>query len=147
MRHDNWGVDSTRPRAAHKFQWTPAKDYFGPSMSKVPVLLEADGDEFMPAPAGPDGSVEVFANLPSGPLLLPRGGQAVVDCGFSLVLPPGFRCVVAGCVPGVVAELVDSKRFKVSVLNLGAETNLKHGEPIGRARVEPVYFFEWIARG
>lgn len=146
MRNDNWEVKPPRLKVAPKIQGTPAKNYFGPSISKVPVVLEADSDEFRPAGVFPDGSAEIFANIPSGGITLPRGGQEVVDCGFSVVLPAGFRCVVTSSVPGVLIDLIDCKRFKVTAINLGGETNLKHGEPIGRIKVEPIYLFEWIVR-
>lgn len=146
MREDGWRVDRTAPRAAPKASYNPAKNYSHPEISKVSVFLEADEDAFVPLPAGVDGSAFISANIPSESLSIPRGGSVIVDCGFAVTLPPGYRCRVSSSVPGILLDIVESKRFKVNAVNLGDETTLKDRETIGRLWVEPVYFFEWITR-
>lgn len=146
MRGDGWSVQNPYVRAIPKVPASPAKNYSRPEISKVSVLLEADDKAFIPASLGVDGSAVIIANIPSGSLCLPRGGTVVVDCGFSVVLPPGYRCRVSSRVPGLILDTVDSKRFKVNVTNLGDETNLNDRDPIGRLWIEPIYFFEWITR-
>lgn len=145
MRNDQWKYDPPLVKVAPKIPASPAKDYFGPSISKVPVVLEVDDKDFAPA-ACSDGSANILANIPDGDLFLPKGGQAVVDCGFSITLPAGFRCVVSGYIPGLMLDLIECKKFKVTVINLGEETTLKDREIIGKVRVEPIYLFEWIMR-
>lgn len=139
-------MDDPAPRAFAKISRSPAKNYHRPEFFKVAVELKADEDAFLPSEASADGSVEVFANIPSGKLLLTRGSSAVVDCGFSMTLPAGYRSRVSSCGPWLLADLVDSKRFKLNIVNLGGDTILNDRDPVGRLWVEPVYFFEWIER-
>jgi hypothetical protein len=69
-----------------------------------------------------------------------------LDCGFTITLPAGYRCRVSSHASSFVLDTVDSKRFKVNLINLGEETILNDRQAIGRLWVEPVYFFEWITR-
>lgn len=146
MRNDGWKVEKQGPTVAPKIASTPAKNYSRPEISKVSVFLEVDSPEFAPSSNGLDGSALIFANIPDGTLVLPRGGTKVVDCGFTVSVPAGYRCRVSSNLHGVILEAVDSKRFKVNVINLGDETTLNNRDAIGRLWVEPVYFFEWITR-
>lgn len=147
MNGDNWSVDPPVPRAAPRMPSTPAKEYYKPEVSKVSVALDADEDCFVPSPLARDGSAPLTANIPGGGVDIPKGGSVVVDCGFSIKLPVGYRCRVSSVVPGVLIDIVDCKRFKVNAVNLGDETKLNDREEIGRLWVEPVYFVEWITRG
>lgn len=146
LRDDGWAMDHPKPRASAKIPHSPAKSYNKPDIFKVAVELDADEPAFSPSEAASDGSVRVCANIPSSRLSLPQGGSAIIDCGFSMNLPPGYRSRVSSCHPSLLAELVDSKRFKLSILNLGEDTILIDREPIARLWVEPVYFLEWIER-
>lgn len=146
MRDDGWEVKRHFPKAIPKFPATPAKNYSRPEICRVSVILEADEPSFAPSSTSDDGSATVFANLPSGGLALPHGGSAVVDCGFSVTLPAGYRTRVTSAVAGLSVDVVDSKRFKLSVTNLGEETTLKDRGAIAMLWVEPVYFFDWITR-
>lgn len=146
MRDNGWRIEKPSPSVAPKIASTPAKNYSRPEISKVSVFLEADDQDFVPSSNGSDGSALIFANIPGGTLVMPRGASSVVDCGFTITLPTGYRCRVSSCTPGMLLDTVDSKRFKVNVINLGDETILNDRETIGRLWVEPVYFFEWITR-
>lgn len=146
MRDDGWKVEKTAPTVAPKMVSTPAKNYSRPEISKVSVVLEYDDPDFAPVSHGTDGSASIFANIPDGSLTIPKGGSRVIDCGFTVSLPAGYRCRVSSAVNGILIDTVDSKRFKVNVVNLGDETTLNDRDAIGRLWVEPVYFFEWITR-
>lgn len=146
MRDDGWEIDRTAPKVTPKYPSTPAKNYSRPEISKVSVALEADEQAFVPSPSGKDGSASIYANIPQGDLTISGGGTAVIDCGFTLTLPVGYRCRVSSVVPGILLDTVDSKRFKINATNLGDETNLKDRQVIGRLWIEPIYFFEWVTR-
>lgn len=147
MRGDGWRRDSPVPRATPVPQTSPVKGYPTHDARRVPVAIESDSEEFGPSDAAPDGSVSIFANIPSGSIRMTEGASVVVDCGFSIEIPMGYRCRVSSSVPGVMLDMVDSKRFKVNAINLGGETILHDRESIGRVWIEPVHFFEWITRG
>lgn len=147
MRDDGWRRESPVPRAKPKSVCTPAKDYARPKVLKVAVELKSDSDEFRPSPCDQEGSSGILANIPDGEMVIPHGGSAVVDCGFGIKMPPGYRCRVKSYKSSLVFEVVDLKRFKVHATNLGEETILRHGDPIGRLWIEPVHFLEWITRG
>jgi hypothetical protein len=126
---------------------SPAKGYSGSCVEKVAVVIKSDEAEFSPSPCDPKGFSEIIANIPSKEIVMVEGSTTIVDCGFSMELPAGYRCMISSCVPGLILELVDSKRFKVNAINLGGETILHDRETIGRIWVEPVYLPEWINRG
>ena len=146
MRDDGWEVKSPFPRVAPKAPSTPARNYSRPHISKVAVALEVDELHFSPESTSGDGSAVAFANIPSGSIVLPHGGTAVVDCGFSMTIPPGYRTRVSSAVSGLVVEVVESKRFKVTVINVGSEAILEDRGAIARLWIEPIYFFEWTKR-
>lgn len=147
MRDDGWMRENPVPRAKPKAVRTPAKGYARPEVLKVALELDSDSDEFRPSPCDQEGSSGIVANIPDGETVIPHGGAAVVDCGFGVKLPAGYRCRVKGYASSLVFEVVGLNRFKVHATNLGEETILRHGEPIGRLWIEPVHFFEWSTRG
>jgi len=146
LRDDNWKRDPPLPRANPRLPDSPAKGYSRPEITKVAVAIESDEADFMPTSSAADGSAGIVANIPSGSVVMPEGGSLVVDCGFAVEMPKGYRCRVASSIKGVFLEVVDSKRFKVNAINLGRETILHDRESIGRIWIEPVHFFEWITR-
>lgn len=147
MRDDKWRVDPPGPRANPRLPESPAKGYSNPELFKVAVAIESDEADFMPTSCHSDGSAQIVGNIPSGSVVVPEGGSLVIDCGFSVEIPKGYRCRVTSSIGGLFMEVVDSKRFKVNAINLGSKTMLLDRKPIGRIWIEPVHFFEWIKRG
>lgn len=147
MRDDGWRREPPVPRARPRPMGTPAKDYSRPEVLKVAVEIKADSEDFRPSPCDAEGSSGIVANIPGGEIAIPHCGSAVIDCGFGMRLPPGYRCRVRSYMSSLAFEVVDLKRFKVHATNLGEETILRHGESIGRIWIEPVHLLEWITRG
>lgn len=147
QRSDGWGCESPLPKATPRRARTPAKEYNRPEVQRVSVGLEVDDPYFSPSPADPNGFSRVRASISSGSIVIPEGGQAVVDCGFGMGLPPGYRVRASSLVPGLMVEVLDLRGFRLSVVNLGAETILNDGQEIGSIWVEPVCFFDWIQKG
>ncbi len=143
MRSDGWGRESPLPKANPLASGTPARDYSRPEVARVSVRLEADDPSFAPGPPDRFGSSEIYAKLPAGSMMVPEGGSAVVDCGFSLSLPPGYRVRAASLVQGLFVDVQETDRFRIRVMNLGAETILNDGQRICSISVEPVCFFDW----
>jgi hypothetical protein len=146
LRGDGWGFESPLPRATPKPPKTRAKEYSRPEMTKVSVVLDADDASFAPAPSDQHGMSKVSARIPSGSLRISEGGSAVIDCGFGLVVPPGYRVRASGLVPGLLVEVHETSRFRLRVVNLGDETILNDGQQIGSIWIEPVCFFDWTQR-
>lgn len=146
-RVDGWGCDSPLPRATPRRARTPAKEYSRPSVERVSVGLEVDDPFFSPSPSDPNGCSRVRARIPSGSIVIPEGGHAVVDCGFGIGLPPGYRVRASSLVPGLIVEVVELRGFRLSVVNLGDETILNDGQQIVSMWVEPVCFLDWIQKG
>ena len=147
MRDDKWKSDPPIPRAVPKASLTPARNYAQPQILKVAVSLKSDSQEFAPSSCDPSGACEIVANIPSGEIRMEEGSTTVVDCGFSMETPPGYRCSVSSLIQGVILELIDAQRFKVSAINLGQRTILRDKDVIGKVWLEPVHFFEWITKG
>jgi hypothetical protein len=147
LSDEDWQSGCRPYRATLKKTRTPAKDYYSPTISRIPVRIQVDDDVFFPSFCERDGSCRVAANIPSGSLSIPRGGSAIVDCGFTVEIPAGYRCRVVSSIDGLLVDLVDSKKFKLNIVNLGGDTNLMHMSEVGRIFIEPIYLFEWAIKG
>ena len=147
MRDDGWKCDSPLPKASPKPARTPAKEYNRPDISRVLLGVEAEDPSFAPTPPDSSGFSRISVRIPSGSLLVPEGGSALLDCGFGAVVPMGYRVRATSLVPGLLVEVVETKRFRVNVVNLGGETILNDGQRIGSIWVESVCFFDWAKKG
>ena len=131
----------------------PAQDYTQPTFHKVATQIEADDPMFVPeySYAGATG-VSLVANITeSGGLVrLPHRGCYVVDCGFSMGLPAGYRAEVTASATwankGLILANADYQgRVKVAVLNAGKEIIvINHGDRFAQMTISPVYLFDWI---
>lgn len=140
-----WESDKSSATVSPRLPGTPAKGYFCPELKNVAIEIESDGEEFMPS-EGKSCIAELVVNIPESKLTISSGGSAVVDCGFSIKIPAGYRYRTESMVPGLFVSSLDSPRFKLNVFNFGDIHTLTHGQKIARMWIEPVYFFEWIVR-
>lgn len=147
MRDDGWSRDAPLPKARPRHAGTPAKEYSRPSIERVSLGLEVDDPSFSPSPSDPNGLSKVFAKIPSGSIVISEGGHAVVDCGFGMGLPAGYRVRATSAVQGLIVEVAGIRGFRLSVCNLGGETILNDGQQIGSIWIEPVCPFDWIQKG
>jgi hypothetical protein len=147
LRSDGWGCESPLPKAIPRSPRTPAKEYSRPEISKVAVALDADDPAFAPERSDRFGMSKVSARIPSGGMSVSEGGVALVDCGFGLSLPAGYRVRATSLVPGLLVEVHEVERFRLRVVNLGGETIMNDGQQIGSIWIEPVCFFDWIQKG
>lgn len=129
-----------------KLPKNPAVGYSTPDLRRVAVEIKAEDDDFLPFYESGANEANLMANIPSGQLKLPKGSCLVIDCGISLDIPSGYKCVVSGR-PGLFLYLLDDKRIKVYATNLDENLILFHKQVIGKIWVEPVYFFEWLTKG
>lgn len=147
MRSDNWKIEKPNMKISAKLPASPAKDYVRPEIRKVAVEIVSDEEEFIPAYAHGCNSAYLLANLTVGELDLISGSSTLIDCGFSLKVPPGYRVEIASSISGLFLSRCDSERMKVNAINVGENLTLHHKQEIARIWIEPVYIFEWVTKG
>lgn len=147
MRSDNWKIEKPSIKISAKLPPSPASDYVQPDIRKVAVEITSDDDEFVPSYSPGCNFAVLLANLPDGDMDLISGSSTLIDCGFSLKVPPGYRVNISSIVSGLFMNTTDSERFKVNVLNVGGNLRLCNKQEIARIWIEPVYTFEWVMRG
>ena len=147
MKNDNWSSSDSRIKVSSKLPPNPALNYCRPDIKKVAVKIDCDDEDFMPTYLSDTNSADLFANLPSSPLVMTNGSCSTIDCGITLDIPSGYKCSVSSEISGVFLDLIGTNRIKVNATNLGKEIILHHKQKIARIWVEPVYIFEWITKG
>jgi dUTPase len=117
------------------------------SQGVPPVEILLDASEYCP-----DKDGWVVANVPitiagTRQIALSHRNSALVDCGFEVKVPVGFKLVVE-LAPNFKDRglelfnntLVGSSRVNFSVRNLGREIIvINHRDRVGFLRIEPVY--------
>jgi dUTP pyrophosphatase len=135
---------------------TPANNYFKPNLIKINTKIKADEEEFIPKYQTADSvCADLLANLQKEQIEIVSGGCYVIDCGFSMELPRGYKACIAsrsgwaskGLIVNNAPGQVDSDyrgRIKICVTNISQNTlTIKNKDRIGQIWIEPVYFFDW----
>lgn len=141
MKNCSWSSEDPRVFVSSRLPKSPATDYVSPEVNRVAASIKCEDDFFAPKSSCDDGKAEIFANIDSGGVELGHGSSAVIDCGFEMELPPGYRISVSSSIDSLFLSLADSKRIKVSVFNAGDQYVLQDRQAIGKIWIEPVYFF------
>lgn len=140
---------------------SPVQQLNAPDAFNINTKIVADEDVYIPK-YSTDGSaaVDLVGNIPpdhagNRVVTLPHRATAVIDCGFSMELPPGFKANVSarsglasrGLIVTNGPGIIDSDyrgRVKVIVTNVGKEIIvLNHLDRIAQMTIEPVYLFQW----
>lgn len=123
---------------------------------KVPTKIVLDDPDFAPA-YQTDGAAgaDLYANLPNGDLSIRPGGREIVDCGFSMAVPPGWEAQLRAR-SGLATQglsVVNSPatidedyrgRIKVILKNVGdAPIEIKHKQRFAQMLLKPVWKFDW----
>ena len=126
-----------------------AKDYFVPSINKILTKIKPDSDDFIPVYSN-KSTADLRANIPEKEIQLRKGGNVLIDCGFSLEMPPGYKISVSAnsdyVAKGIYINNVfsDNNRIRVLVINNSEDVCvIKHKDIIAQIYIEPIYFFEW----
>jgi len=138
-----------------------AKDWDHPLLHNVATKIVVDDPMFVPK-YQTDGSacVDLVANIEEDVagnkrLALSHRSTVVVDCGFSMELPAGYKSVISvrssmakhGLIVTNGPGIIDSDyrgRVQVIVTNVGKEiVVIEHGDRFAQMSVEPVFTFEW----
>lgn len=143
----HWSTDDkTRPIVKSKLPNSPATGYVRPEILKIAVEIKADSDDFIPQYDHGCNEANLIANIPfgNGEIVLKEDNSEIIDCGFQIKLPVGYRCKISSSIPGIFLELVNSNRLKVNAFNFSEKVVLHHLQKIGTIWIEPIYLFDWI---
>lgn len=147
MKNDNWSVSESRVKVSSRLPPCPATSFTAPEIKSVAIEIDADDHDFIPTYPSGENAADLLANIPNGEVSLSSGSSEIVDCGFSMKIPAGYKCSVSSVIPNLFMNFLDSDRVEVRAFNAGDETVLHHKQIIGKIWVEPVYLFEWRMRG
>ncbi len=160
---DPWSeLDDDKPKVeVHvKPDKCPAKDYHSPSFHKVETNITPDSEKYIPTYGLGSTEADLFANLEKE-ISIGSSSCLVVDCGFSLDVPTGFRIKIDSNInlknKGVLAnhfldescynkksDLHSGIRIKVSLINISKESiTIYKDDKIATISIEPVYVFDW----
>jgi len=88
--------------------------------------------------------------------VLPPRATVMIDCGFSMAIPPGFKACISArsghakaglVIPNAPGQIDSDFRSRVVVLLTNVSRQLmivEHGERFAQMWLEPVYRFGWV---
>jgi hypothetical protein len=147
MRNGNWSTSENKALVSSCLPPCPANGFIAPDLKKVATEIRADDEDFLPEYGRGENAAELLANIPEGKMSIASGMCEIVDCGFSLKIPAGYKCAVSSNIPSLFLSLIGSERIRLNVFNAGDHMVLQHKQSIGKIWIEPVYLFEWITKG
>lgn len=136
-------------------------DYESPKYHNVVTKIVADDPMFVPKYKTEGAAcVDLVANIQEDDagkreIALNHRATVVVDCGFSMELPPGFKALISArsgfASKGLIVTngpgVIDSDyrgRVKVILTNVGKEIIVvKHGDRIAQMSIERMFLFDW----
>ena len=143
---------------------SPLAEHNLPLLHKVATEIIVDDPMFIPEYCDSNTSV---VNLVANPSADASGAQrvalghrctVVIDCGFSMQLPDGYRAVIKsrsnlaerGLIvsdgPGVI-DVGNNGRVTVTVTNVGKEIIvIEKGDLIAQMWIEPIFLFDWMVK-
>jgi dUTP pyrophosphatase len=138
-----------------KVQPSPVENYINPTLDKIGTKIVADDAAFIPLYKTEGAAcADLVANTGSD-IEIPPGGVTIVDCGFSMQLPVGYKALVTsrsglasqGLIVANGPGIIDSDyrgRIKVILSNVGTSTvTVKHADRVAQLSIEPVIRFDW----
>lgn len=141
-----WSYNVAKVQVSSKLPSSPAVGYSRPEIRSVATDIECDDDDFMPLYSCDPNCASLRINIPEGEVALTHGALYEADCGVSINIPAGYKCVISSLIPGLIMNLSDSKRIRIEILNTSEKMILKNKQNIAKIWIEPVYFFDWIRK-
>lgn len=148
--------EEPKPEVFAKPLSSPAKDYHVPTFNKVSTKIKADCEKYIPNYDINSTEADLFANLKSEFEKIGHSSCLIVDCGFDLEMPIGYRIKINSNESlknnGIFAShFLDqscynnkSIRIKVSLINVYQNIfTIKKDDKIAKISIEPVYIFDW----
>lgn len=123
----------------------------------IPVEIVPDDPSFVPQyKSSGAAAADLLANLPNqDSLVISPGMTVVVDCGFSMALPPGWEAQVRPrsglsktlSVLNSPGTIDDDYRGRIQVIlkNHTSDSSyiLRHKERFAQMLLKPVWYFDW----
>ena len=127
---------------------SPVTNYASPMLHDVVTKIVVDDMQFLPKYQENSSYVDLMS---SEELRIPVNGTEVIDCGFSIEVPAGYKVVVerrqSHIEDGPILQIVrweSSHKFKVTVHNAGyKERVVRWGSVFAKMHIEPAYKFNW----
>jgi dUTPase len=137
---------------------SPAQDFYNPDLFNVKTEVKADDSKFIPKYEEDSAVADLFANPPADVngqkvFRLPYRSSVLVDCGFEVELPNGYKATITahpdfaarGLIVPESPRIIKKGRVQVPVINVGKEIIvIQEGDSFARMSLEPVYMFDWI---
>lgn len=129
-----------------------ANNYYKPQINKVASHIDYEDDFFVPEYSNSYGA-NIYSNVPENLLKINNLQTSIVDCGFSIKLPVGYKICFSlesdlsnkGLFISGHSEIDHEKesRIKIFLFNVGDMVTIKHKQKLGLIWAEPIYYFEW----
>lgn len=154
MKETNyWKEDKNKSNVNAKLPGCSAKNYYNPSINKIISNIKFEDEFFVPKYSDKStADVHVCLENESSKYLF-TNCPALIDCGFSVSVPSGYKIVFAldakflSTLIVCGSNYIDSNeetRFKINVLNISEKLlTLNNKDKIGKIWIEPVYLFDW----
>ena len=120
---------------------SPVRHYQPPMLHNIATKIVVDDMQFLPKYQDNAAYADLMA---SHDIQLAAEGTAIVDCGFYMEIPSGYKVVVRSKTSLHVVEWENSHAFEVTVYNPGpSEQEREWGSVFAQMHLEPVYRFDW----
>jgi|LakMenEpi03Aug12_release.lakeMendotaPanAssembly.Ray.scaffolds.fasta_scaffold205933_3 dUTPase len=143
-----WSENKKNNNVVTKLPNCAAKDYYSPSINKILTKIVPDNPDFVPV-YNDYHKADIKANTLEQ-IKIHKGGHSVIDCGFSLEVPLGYKICASTNLDNIkkgifIRDVInENNRIKILIINNGQDTLLiNNKDVIGQIYIEPVYFFEW----
>ncbi|RDJ35249.1 MAG: hypothetical protein DWQ19_10570 [Crenarchaeota archaeon] len=135
---------------------SPAANYSKPELYTVATEIKAENEDFLPTNIGDYALVKANISDSDDSLAglkkrLNHRATYVVDCGFTMKLPAGYKVRAEASKKWaqrglfVANSYLEEDQLKLVVINIGHETPMliEHKDSVAQIWVEPVYLFDW----
>ena len=150
MKDVNYWAEDKKNNVNSKLPNCVAKDYYTPCINKISTKIYPDSVEFIPSYFESNSKADIRANIPEKQIKLNKNGCAIIDCGFCMEVPAGYKLsIYTPCEllkKGIfIKDIVhENKRIKVLLINNNNDFFvINHKDLIAQICLEPVYYFEW----
>lgn len=149
--HENYWKEDKKVIVESKLPNCSADKYFCPEINKIKTEIFCDDSYFLPNYSGSHGA-NIYANLTEDFVKINNFGTILIDCGFSIKIPAGYKVCSSlnehlsskGLFINDNCKSNEKSKFKINLINLGeSQVTIHHKENLGILWIEPIYYFDW----
>jgi len=137
--------------------WLDILNNASKELSVVSTDIVVDDPMFIPQYKTEDAAcADLVANIKEGKIIIPHRKIALVDCGFSMAIPKGYKAEIVarsglasqGLIVGNSPGQIDPDfrgRIKCILINVGNVNPIiiNHGDRIAQIYITPIFKFNW----